>query len=194
MNPKCIIIKSQSKDFANALIYKLNEVENLRFFSFKLNGFFTIVIKCQNYYNSKIKLKEKTLYGSYIFVYSVLSIILSDLFISHYEHSISKRIILSRYKAKINSNKFSNISALLLDENSPFEFSKILFLKRKKYILDSLLHNFRKCNYIFSDYFIDFSSKKYIEELNKIIDVSTEILNNKHLYDYIMNFIFKNET
>ena len=93
-----------------------------------------------------------------------------------------------------NLHKLSNISSLLLDEHSPFEFSKILYKKRKQLLLHTLLGNFRKRNFIFTDYFIDFSAKEYLEELNRIIYVSKEILENKQLYDYMMNFVFKNKS
>ena len=51
MNPKCIILKTQSINVFNAFLYKLNEIKNIRFFNFKINGWYTVVIKCHNYYN-----------------------------------------------------------------------------------------------------------------------------------------------
>lgn len=194
MNPKCIIIKTQSKDFFNAILYKLKEFNNIRFFHFKLNGFYTLTIKCHTYYN-KMNIMDKTkLYGSYIFLYSIISIILSELLMIYYEPSVSKRIIVSKKNNQINLHKLSTISSLLLDENSPFEFSKPLFKKRKNFILISVLKNFRIRNYIFIDYFLDFCAKEYIKELEEIIDTSIEILNNKILYDYMMNYIFQNNS
>ena len=57
-------------------------------------------------------------------------------------------------------------------------------------MLNNLLQNFRRCNFIFTDYYIDFFAKDYTNELKSIIDISIEILNNKPLYNYMMNFIF----
>lgn len=194
MSPKCIIIKSQSKELYNALVYKLNEIKNIRFFQIKINGFYTIVIKCYNYYNHNNYFDKNKLYGSYIFLYSIISIILSELLIRYYEHSISRRIINSNQYKNSNLQKLSTISSLLLDENSPFEFSALLFNKRKRLLLNALFQNFRKRNFIFTDYFIDFSAKYYIYELKKIFDASIEILENKSLYDYMMNFIFQSKS
>lgn len=206
MSSKCIIIKSQSKDFFNALIYKIKEIKNIRFFTFHINGFYTLVIKCHNYYNSNSVLDDSKLYGSYIFLYSLVSIILSELFLSYYEHIVSTRIISAKCKinkkhrdlrsftdskSELDFNKLSSISSLLLDENSPLEFSNVLYKKRKSLLLDSILKNFRNKNYIYADYFIDFNSPNYIKELDKIINTSIEILGNKPLYNYVMQFIFK---
>lgn len=190
MNPKCIIIKTQSKELFDALIYKIEEATNIRFWKFKINGFYTITIKCINYYKKTFSIDKNKLYGNYIFLYSLVSIILSELFISEYEPLISRRIILSKKHNTSNLYKLCNISALLLDENSPFEFSKTLYRKRKCFLLDSILKNFRKRNYIYTDNFIDFFAKKYLCELEKVIAASFEILNNKPLYEYMMKFVF----
>ena len=192
MRPKCIIIKTQSKNTFNALAYKLAELENIRFWKFKFNGFYTITIKCFNYYKTNISLNDSKLYGSYIFLYSIVSIILTELFLTYYEELISRRIIITNNDKNIDFSKLSNISSLLLDEHSPFEFSKILYRRRKCFLLDNILKNFRKRNYIYTDYFIDFFAKDYIFELKKIINASIEILHNKPLYDYMINFIFAN--
>ena len=194
MNPKSIIIKTQSKDFHNALIYKLKEFKNIRFTSIKLNGFYIVIIKCHTYYNRESTLDETKLYGSYIFLYSIVSIILSELLICYHENSISKRIINKTQFTSVKIHKLSSISSLLLDEHSPFDFSEILYKKRKNILLNTLLHSFRKRNFIFTDYFIDFFAKEYLQELKRIIDVSIEILENKQLYDYMMNFVFKNKS
>lgn len=192
MSPKCIIIKTQSQNIYNALAYKLSELENIRFWNFKINGFYTITIKCFNYYKTNKALEDSTLYGNYIFLYSIVSIILTELFLTYYEDLISRRIIITKNYKNINFSKLSNISSLLLDEHSPFEFSKILYRKRKCFLLNNILKNFRKRNYIYTDYFIDFYAKDYLFELNEIIDASIEIFGNKPLYDYMMNFIFAN--
>lgn len=194
MNPKCIIIKTTSKEFYIALTHKLKEFKNIRFSNLKINGFYTVIIKCHNYYDENNQAYENALYGSYTFLYSIISIILSELLLTHFENSISKRIVVSqKFKHNnINTKKLSTISSLLLDNDSPFEFSKILYSKRRKIILNTTLENFRKHNFIFIDHFLDFSSKEYINELNDIIDVSMQILENKSLYNYMMNYIFQN--
>ena len=119
MSPKCIIIKSQTEELYYILIYKLKDLKNVRFFYKKINGFYTIIIKCHNYYNKDSLLDENKLYGSYIFLYSVVSIILSELLITYYEHIVSKRIIYYKKNKNLDYDKLSTISSLLLDENSP---------------------------------------------------------------------------
>lgn len=193
MSPKCIIIKSQTEELYYILIYKLKDFKNIRFFYKKINGFYTIVIKCHNYYNQNSLLDESKLYGSYIFLYSIISIILSELLMTYYEHIVSKRIIYHKKTIDIDYNKLSTISALLLDENSPLELSKILYIKRKNYLVNTLLQNFRKRNYVFTDNFIDFFAKDYLYELESTIQASIEILQNKLLYDHIMSLIFTNK-
>jgi len=190
MNPKCIIIKTQSNELFNALIYKLKELKSIRFFYKKINCFYTIIIKCHNYYNPHSKLEKNKLYGSYIFLYSIISIILAELFILYYENTISKRIIFFKKNKNINLDKLSCITSLLLDKNSPFDFSKELFYTRKKILIDTLLENFRKCNFLYTDFFIDFFAKNYITELEAIINTSLIILKNDILYNYMMQFIF----
>lgn len=193
MSPKCIVIKSQTEDFYYALIYKLKDFKNIRFFYRKTNGFYTIVIKCHNYYCQDSLLDESKFYGSYIFLYSIVSIILSELLIIYHEDIISKRIIFNKKRRNFNYKKLSSISALLLDEHSPLEFSKTLYRKRKKHLINTLLQNFRKRNFIFTDNFIDFCAKDYLKELESTIDASIEILQNKPLYDYMMSFVFTNK-
>ena len=193
MNPKCIILKTQSRNIFDAIAYKLTELHNIRFWKFKFNGFYTITIKCFNYYEKNKISDNYNLYGSYIFLYSIVSIILSELFLTYYEDLISRRIITAKTHKSMNFSKLSNISSLLLDEHSPLEFSKILYKKRKCFLLDNILKNFRKRNYIYTDYFIDFFAKDYILELTKVINASIEIINNKPLYDYMMTFIFADE-
>jgi len=190
MNPKCIIIKTQSRNVFEAFAYKLDELHNIRFWKFKYNGFYTITIKCFNYYEKNKISDTSNLYGSYIFLYSIVSIILSELFLTYYEDLVSRRIIVAKKTKNINFSKLSSISSLLLDEHSPFEFSKILYRRRKCFLLDNILKNFRKRNYIYIDYFIDFFAKDYIFELKKVIEASIEIIDNKPLYDYMMSFIF----
>ena len=178
MKPRCVIIKTQSLDFFTALLFKIKEIENLRFFNFKINGLYTIVIKCHNYYNKQNTHASIDLYGNYIFIYSVLSIIISELLISYYEHSVSRLIIHKKKLQNINISKLSNISSLLLDKDSPIELSKKLYNKRKNSLISSLFKNFRKQNYIYIDNYIIFTAKDYLKELESLIDKAIEILLN----------------
>ena len=116
---------------------------------------------------------------------------LSGLLIIHYEHNLANRLLKPKKLNISQLTKISNISALLLDENSPLELSEILYKRRKNNLLDALFQNFRKRNFIFLDYFLDFNAPKYREQVLKIIDASIEILENKTLYNYVMNFIFQ---
>lgn len=191
MQPRYILIKSQNLSLIQTLIFQIKEIKHIRFFHFKLNGFYTLTIKCHNYYNSQKTYDDNQLYGSYVFLYSLLSIMLSDLLIIHYEHNLANRLLKPKKLNISQLTKISNISALLLDENSPLELSEILYKRRKNNLLDALFQNFRKRNFIFLDYFLDFNAPKYREQVLKIIDASIEILENKTLYNYVMNFIFQ---
>lgn len=190
MNPRAILIKSQNKEFIHTLLFKLKEMKQIRFFHFKCNGFYTITIQCYNYYDRELIFHENQLYGNYIFLYSILSILLSDLLLLHYEHRITHRMLHLKDFTPKELSKLSSISALLLDEESPFEFSKVLYTKRKQIVLTTLLHHFRKHNYIFVDHFLDFNAGDYKTELSKIIEASLEILKDNALYHYMMRFIF----
>lgn len=191
MNPRYILIKSQNLELINALLFQIKEIKHIRFFYFKANGFYTITIKCYNYYNSKNIFNENKLYGNYVFLYSVLSIMLADLFIINKEHEVAHHLLQNKNLSTKKLSKISNILSLLLDENSPLEFSEILYKRRKNYLLDALFRNFRKRNFIFIDYFLDFNSHSYKNEISKIVEASLEILENKTLYDYMLNFIFQ---
>ena len=189
MNPKYILIKSQNPILIQTLLFHLKELKQVRFFYFKYNGFYTITIKCHNYYNSKDILNENKLYGNYTFLYSLISIILSDLLIEYYEHDIVRRLLQKHKIQKKELSKLSNISSLLLDKNSPFEFSNLLYTKRKNHLLNALFQNFRKRNFIFLDYFLDFNAEIYKKQLQEILEASLEIIENKSLYQYLMQFI-----
>lgn len=191
MNPRCFMIKSQNKEFMQALQFQLQEVKQIRFFSFKMNGFYTITVQCYNYYNQQAIFQKDKLYGSYIFLYSIVSIMLSDLFLLHYEPLVSHRFLSAWKDEDVDWSKLASITSLLLDENSPFDFARLLYQKRKRFLLDSILENFRKRNYLFVDYFLDFSSPDYREELRNITEASLAILENKSLYYYMMQFIFQ---
>lgn len=191
MKSRYILIKSQNFNLIQMLIFQIQEIKHIRYFDFKANGFYTLTIKCHNYYNSEQIFTDNQLYGNYIFLYSLISMILSDLLIFYYEHDLTNHLLRPRNLDTKELSKISNISALLLDENSPLELSEILYQRRKNLLLDDLFKNFRKRNFIFLDYFLDFNAPKYKEEITKILDASIEILENKTLYNYMMNFIFQ---
>mgnify|MGYP002315819126 FL=1 len=67
-------------------------------------------------------------------------------------------------------NKISNIVHVVLDSNFPSIESKKLYLYRKDLILNKLLLNFRKRNYIHVDYFAYFKLKDYHNHLENIIE------------------------
>ena len=72
------------------------------------------------------------------------------------------------------------------------ENSKEFLLYRKQIILSSLLHNFRKTNYLHLDSFINFSMTSYIEFLEEIIDMVIQLfLSNSTSLEYL-NFVIKN--
>ena len=196
--PKSIIIKSNTSNIINDLIDSLYEYPNIKFLSRKITGEKTLVIKCFNYYNKNIMENSKNFYGNYIYLYTCLSLILSDLIIEKYEKTIVKRILHYNYFYFENSslNKINNIINLILSKDSPIEYSQEFFLYRQQIILSCLLKNFRKTNYIQVDCFINFSMKNYYDFLEEFIEMIIQLflsnLTSLDYLNYIIKSIFKN--
>ena len=173
MNPKFIIIKIYSKSFYEILIRRLTEYKHIHFVSKKINGLYTISIKCESYYNNILKThKYDNVYQTYIYLYTNLSIILAELIIEFYELKITHRILFSqhRYLSSHTKYRIKNILHSVLDSNFPSIESKKLYLYRKDLILNKLLLNFRKCNYIYPEHFAFFKLPNYYEQLENIVE------------------------
>lgn len=192
--PKSIIIKSNTHNIIEQLVNELYQYPNIRFFKRRINGEETLVIKCFNYYNNLAIENQKNFYGNYIYLYTCLSLLISDLIIETYENTLVKRILNYNYFyfGKPIQNKVLNIINLILDSNSPIENSKEFFLYRKQIILSKLLHNFRKTNYLHLDSFMNFSLASYTEFLEEVIDTIIQLfLSNSTSLEYL-NFVIKN--
>ena len=164
MNPKLIIIKIHSRTFYKLLVSELTNYKRLKFYHKKINGIYTVVIKCQAYYENLFNTKiEPNIYLSYIYLYTSVSLILSELIIKFFEQKITYQILSSKYK-------YLPIVHVVLDSNFPSIESKKLYLYRKDLILNKLLLNFRKRNYIHVDYFAYFKLKDYHNHLENIIE------------------------
>ncbi len=173
MNPKFIIIKIHSKVFYQTLIRKLTEYNHIHYISRKINGLYTISIKCEPYYNKILKThKYDNIYQTYIYLYTNLSIILSELIIEFYELRITYQILSTQHHYLSSYKKFriKNILHSVLDSNFPSIESKKLYLYRKDLILNKLLLNFRKCNYIYPEHFAFFKLPNYYEHLENIVE------------------------
>lgn len=175
--PKSIIIKSNTNLLIDNLEKILKEYPNIRFFCKKINGEKTIVIKCFNYYNQFAVESSKNFYGNYIYLYTCVSLILTDLIVEHFENILVKRILRYNYfyfGAK-KLSKISNIANLLLSSNAPIEYSNEFFLYRKQLVLSALLKNFRKTNFLQIDGFVNFSLPEYYDFLDEIVDTVVEL-------------------
>lgn len=172
MQPKFIIIKIHSKTFYKLLIRELTNYKRIKFFSKKINGIYTVVLKCQKYYENILNSDITNIYLSYIYLYTSVSLILSELIIRYFEQKITHQILSSKYGylSKYEMSKVTNITRAVLDSNYPSIESKKLYLYRKDLILNKLLLNFRKCNYIYTDYFAYFKLNDYHEHLENIIE------------------------
>lgn len=173
MNPKFIIIKIHSKSFYKMLVRELINYKRINFYHKKINGVYTIIIKCQAYYeNIAGKKLEQSIYLSYIYLYTSVSLIISELIIRFFENKIAYQILASKYNflPPYDIEKMSNIISVVLDSNFPSIESKKLYLYRKDLILNKLLLNFRKKNYIYADYFAYFKLEDYHEHLETIIE------------------------
>ena len=185
MSAKSILIKTSSKSLYNLIIAELNQSPKINFFSKKINGIYNLTIKCNDYYSFLSLPTSKSIYGNYIFLYSSISIILSDLLINLYEFQIAKRFINSQYFyfPKTILNQLNNLSSLVLSDNLPDSSENELYLFRREILLHELLNNFQKQNYIFVDSFINFSAPHYHETLEYILSTSVElILSNQNLF------------
>ena len=173
MSSKFIIIKINSKNFYNLLISKLTEYNNVHFVSKKINGMYTVSIKCEKFYNKILKSNiDDNIYKSYIYLYTSVSLILSELIIEFYELKITHQILYSQYHylSSYRKYKIRNILQAVLDVNFPSNESRKLYLYRKDLILNKLLLNFRNCNYIYLEHFVFFKLPNYHEHLENIVE------------------------
>lgn len=194
MKPKLIIIKSNTTNFIKELVNELSSYPNIRFFHKRINGEQTVVIKCFNYYEKTKEENVHYFYGNYVYLYTCLSLILTDLILLNYENIFVNRILRYNYfyygKAKLQ--KISNITNLILNPNSPLENGQELLLYRKQMILASLLKNFHHTNYIHIDSFINFSLLPYYEFLEEIIFNTVQISISNYISIERLNFVIKN--
>ena len=179
MPPKFLLVKTQSKRFWKLLQQALTGYPHVPFYTRKMNGVYTVVIKCQAYYDF---LKEQhilihpanqnSIYLSYIYLYTSLSMILSDLMIRFFEEKITRQILTSKYSylSSYDMMRFSNITHAVLDSNFPSFDAKKLYLYRKELIFHRLLLNFRNRNYIQAEHFAFFKLSNYHHHLEDIIE------------------------
>lgn len=166
-------MKTHSLSFYRLLISKLTKYNRIHFVSRKINGIYTISIKCESFYTSILDTSSNNnIYSTYIYLYTNLSIILSELIIEFYEIKITHQILQSQYKylSDYKKSKIRNILQFVLDANFPSNESKKLYLYRKDLILNKLLLNFRKCNYIYPEHFAFFKLPNYYEHLENIVE------------------------
>ena len=194
MKPKSIILKSNTDTLSKQLVNELLTYPNIRFFHKKINGENTIVIKCFNYYDNHKLENERNFYGNYIYLYTCLSLILTELIIIHYETIFINRILHYNYFyfGKTKMKKISNIANLVLSTNSPLENSHELLLYRKQIILASLLKNFHKTNFMHIDGFINFGLSQYYEFLEEVIFHIIQLSVSNVISIEQLNFVIKN--
>ena len=97
MHPKSIIIKTLNNCLYQKLVNELYRYPSIRFIHKKINGEHTIVVKCFNYYDKNKIENANNFYGNYIYLYTCLSLILTDLIISNYENIFINRILQYNY-------------------------------------------------------------------------------------------------
>lgn len=192
--PKSIIIKSNTSFLIEQLVNELSEYPNIRFLKKRINGEETIVVKCFNYYDKFAKENNKNFYGNYIYLYTCISLILSELIVENYEGIIVKRLLNYNYFyfGKTALKRISNILTIVLSSNSPIEYSREFSLYRKQIILSSLLHNFRGTNFLHLDSFVDFKMTAYKNFLEEIVDMVIQLYLSNSTSLESLNFIIKN--
>lgn len=204
MQAKKIIIKTLNKTLNDELCNRLLVYPKINFFSKKINGEFVIVIKCFNYYdklslfsNFEIRSISKEIYSNYIYLYTNVSLILSDFIIDFFEKNIVSRLIDTYYFYFSNSEiaKIKNISNLILDSNFPSDNARKLNLYKKDLILNRLLLHFRNQNYISIEGFANFLLDNYYFFLDDVIEKAAHIYfsnaNHVDLINFILNNLFK---
>ena len=199
MFPKQIIIKSTSHTFIDALSKELSMIPSIRYNLKKINSIYTISIKCSNYYSRFTTTFYESIYGSYIYLYTNVSLIITNIIIDTFERIILKRQLYSNYfyYGKPNLKIILNIASSILDQNFPNEINKNYYIFRKRIILNELLKIFRHQNYIYLDSLINFSLLDYKKELLETIDKIAALLffdnNNYELLKIIFNnWLFNN--
>ena len=198
---KKIIIKTLNKQLNNAFLNTLSNYPKIIFFNKKINGEFVTTIKCHNYYKDlcifsdfkKNTIKEN-IYGNYIYLYTNVSLILSELIIDFFEKLIVSRLINNYYFYFSNSEitKIKNISNIILDPNFPSDNSRKLYLYKKELVLTKLLLNFRKQNYLTIEAFANFSLDNYYFFLDDVIEKASHIYFSNTNHDDLINFILNN--
>lgn len=199
MQSKKIIIKTLNKSLNSEFCKILSNYPKIKFFNKKINGEFVTTIKCHNYYNDLNPFKVKSeisqnIYGNYIYLYTNISLILSELIIDFFEKLLVSRLIDTYYFYFSNSEitKIKNISNIILDPNFPSDNSKKLYLYKKELILNRLLLNFRSKNHVTIEAFANFSLDNYYLFLEDVIEKATHIyFSNTNHFDLI-NFILNN--
>lgn len=194
MKPKSIILKSNTNFLFQQLVNELSEYPNIRFFHKKWNGENTLVIKCYNYYDKGKEENPQNFYGNYTYLYTCLSLILTDLIIFHYENRMIHRILRYNYFYLSTSKvqKITNIISLILNPHSPLENTYELLLYRKQVILATLLKRFHHTNWIHIDSFINFHLSAYYEFLEEIIFHIVQLAITNVLSIEELNFFIKN--
>jgi hypothetical protein len=194
MQPKSICIRSLSDEFINLLEAEILNIKSIRYFKRKINGLHTLVIKCSNYYSQYTHKNQKSFYGSYIYLYTNISIILSDLIIQHYENQLSQRLIKSQYFYFDDKERTQilNIVKSMLDPTFPLSPNKDMYLVRKEKLLCCLLKHFRSTNRLDTDAFINFGTNLYINELENTINTSIDLFLLDKKYYELITFIIQN--
>ncbi len=173
MHPKFLILKFHSRNLYDFFIKKILEYPHIKFFAKKINGTYTVIIKCKTYYENLLNISSSTnIYQSYIYLYTNISLILSELIIDKFEHKLTRQILQSKYQnlSSYDKSKLQNILSFVLDSNYPSVEAKKLYLYRKDLILNKLLLNFRHHNYLYVNHFAYFKLSDYYLHLENVID------------------------
>lgn len=201
LQAKKIIIKTLNKHLNSAFLNTLANYPKIIFFDKKINGEFITTIKCHNYYNNlpvfsdfRENVFKENIYGNYIYLYTNVSLILSELIIDFFEKPIISHLINNYYFYFSNNEitKIKNISNIILDPNFPSDNSRKLYLYKKELILTKLLLNFRKQNYLTIEAFANFSLENYYSFLDNVIEKASHIYFSNTNHDDLINFILNN--
>ena len=120
MQPKFLILKFFSEDLSKLFVQKISEYPHIIFIQKKFNGTFNVIIKTDKYFEFILKESSSNkFYSSYIYLYTSISIVLSEFLIDNFELKLTHQILSSKYKYlnPYAKEKLKNIYKILILES-----------------------------------------------------------------------------
>ena len=195
--PKQIILKTTFLGVHQKILQELSAYSKMKYTHHQINGEYTVAIFCDSYYSRLFKTPEdSSIYHSYIYLYTTISLILCKVIIECFEPFLLKHYLkknhLSAFQKQKQKKKIKAIISMLLDDNFPSENAKKIYQYRSDLIFHELLLLFRKQNHVTLDSVALFSLPYYHHFLEDVVDITTEMVTSKKSHEDFINFILNN--